>query len=325
MRHLYLRKQFPTFYTVEMTLVEYSDSESSGSDEAKTNPRTLPSNNAAFSINKSNPRKIQVKLTDQPTNDDEPPAKRPRVGGVFSGFNAMLPAPKRDDKVPVQKSTRRVFSLKTSGEPAFSREFDDGPTERETVPDLPMKGNAMIFKPLSVARNVKKKVVSRSAVKEPAPISTQEQQPKVSLFGNVADDIPLPEVEDTEDLEEEEREISETSIPTDHGSAGQSLEDVASDLNLSASARRQLLGRNGKSSGTAINIVNFNTDMEYAANEELRAAGQQVQHNPVRAIAPGKHSLKQLVSAASGQKEALEESFASGKRNKKEAGSRYGW
>jgi len=74
-----------------------------------------------------------------------------------------------------------------------------------------------------------------------------------------------------------------------------------------------------------VDVVNFNTDAEYAANELFRQSGEQVQHNPVRAIATGKHSLKQLVSAATGQKEALEESFASGKRNKREAGNKYGW
>ncbi|KAL8828781.1 MAG: hypothetical protein Q9191_002393 [Dirinaria sp. TL-2023a] len=104
----------------------------------------------------------------------------------------------------------------------------------------------------------------------------------------------------------------------------QSLDAIAADLNLSESAKRQLFGRN-KNSSAAINIVSFDTDREYAANETLRQAGEQAQHNPVRAIAPGKHSLKQLVSAASNQKDALEEQFASGRRNKKEAGSKYGW
>ena len=112
----------------------------------------------------------------------------------------------------------------------------------------------------------------------------------------------------------------------------QSLDSIAADLGLSESAKRQLFGRQrgqgvvgGSQVQSAVNIINFNTDKEYAANETLRAAGETVQHNPVRAIAPGKHSLKQLVSAASTQKEALEEHFASGKRNKKEAGSKYGW
>lgn len=112
----------------------------------------------------------------------------------------------------------------------------------------------------------------------------------------------------------------------------QSLSAIATDLNLSASAKRQLLGRHHNTNKThpsqpsnIPNIVNFNTDEEYAANELLRQAGETVQHNPVRGIAPGKHSLKQLVNAASNQKDALEEQFASGRRNKKEAGSKYGW
>ena len=108
----------------------------------------------------------------------------------------------------------------------------------------------------------------------------------------------------------------------------QSLTSIASDLNLTRAETRQLLGRqkhNHTDGPSTINIVNFNTDAEYAANEILRQAGETVQHNPVRAIAPGKHSLKQLVNAASSQKDALEESFASGRRNKKEAGSKYGW
>ena len=103
----------------------------------------------------------------------------------------------------------------------------------------------------------------------------------------------------------------------------QSLDDIAGDLKLSAAERRQLFGR--QKGGRATTIKNFNTDQEYVHNEELRAAGEQAVHNPVRAIAPGKHSLKQLVNAAQSQKEALEESFAKGKSNRAEASSRYGW
>ena len=109
--------------------------------------------------------------------------------------------------------------------------------------------------------------------------------------------------------------------------ASQSLDDIAGDLNLSAAERRQLFGRQkaGRGGQSALNVINFNTDKEYLHNEELRAAGEQVALNPVRAIAPGKHSLKQLVNAAVQQKDALEESFAKGKSNRQEASSRYGW
>jgi len=71
-------------------------------------------------------------------------------------------------------------------------------------------------------------------------------------------------------------------------------------------------------------VVNFNMEREYAANEALRASGEQV-YNPVRAIAPGKHSLRQVVSMAQNNQSALEDSFAQGKNNRKDAAGRYGW
>jgi len=225
--------------------------------------------------------------------------------------------------------------------------------------EVPLKGNPFMFKPLSVARNNKKPkrkldpskaiaskpsdvpvLASPTTIKadtsdkpEPAPA-----QKKVSLFGMNSDPephIPLPAEDDEDEIVEVlDDPISDEDYSGAFGSQGpavstsdqaQSLDTIASDLNLSKAERRQLFGRNGRPGGTAMNVVNFNTDEEYAANEALRATGEQVQHNPVRSIAPGKHSLKQLVSAATGQKDALEESFATGRRNKKEAGSKYGW
>jgi hypothetical protein len=119
-----------------------------------------------------------------------------------------------------------------------------------------------------------------------------------------------------------------SATPDDHAGAASfnpaSLDTIANDLNLSKSERRQLFGRNAIPAESR--ILTFNTDQEYASNQAMaqsELAAQQ--HNPVRAIAPGKHTLQQLVNAASSQREALEESFATGRRNKKEAGSRYGW
>lgn len=382
-----------------MSLVAYSDSE--GSDDEKPQSRTdksqtkpaisLPNSN--FAVNKSNPRKIQVKLHDLPDNDGadgEPAPKRPRVGGgTFSGFNAMLPAPKRDSdsKAPAKHAARNVFSLKTGAEPGFSRESDaelrqlfaeqDGGNQRDqedTIPSVtkntnlaenvikeqPKQGNTFMFKPLSVARN-NKKPKRKTDTSKPALPNTldksrapstdttssdtaQNPEPapppkKVSLFSmnNEPEPVPAPVPVPQNQEDDEIIEILDEPVEGDISARpefpstapenfhSQSLDTIASDLNLSKAARRQLFGRLGHASGTAVNVVNFNTDQEYAANEALRAAGEQVQHNPVRAIAPGKHSLKQLVSAATGQKDALEESFATGRKNKKEAGSKYGW
>ena len=144
-------------------------------------------------------------------------------------------------------------------------------------------------------------------------------------FQNAHDEDEIVEILDDPLGEDDFPASSEAITSVRASTTPQTLGSIASDLKLSKSDRRQLFGRRGQPAGTAINVVNFNTDQEYAANEALRASGEQVQHNPVRAIAPGKHSLKQLVNAATGQKEALEESFATGRKNKKEAGSKYGW
>ena len=108
--------------------------------------------------------------------------------------------------------------------------------------------------------------------------------------------------------------------------APQSLEALYTTL--SESERRQLFGRKGVGDLSAlegISVKNFNTDTEYSANEELRASGEQQEIRTVRAINPGKHSLRQLVNVAVTQKDALEESYARGAANKKEGGSKYGW
>jgi Mitotic checkpoint regulator, MAD2B-interacting len=394
-----------------MVLVTYSDSENSADEKTqapakKDTPASATRPDTKFTVDKFNPRKIRVNL--QEVNDEgatnegdgEPTRKRPRIGGGYSGFNSMLPAPKRDTqsangvKPASSGAPRKVFSLKTGAEPGFSRESDaelkqlfaeqstdpvedglgdtTGPGRDNTgtigglslppvsQPAPPKQGNAMMFKPLSVARNThtKKKPPAKHSGTAPgsrgqtkAPNIAPESSipaPKVNLFSIGNKDEP-PDTPGAQQVEYEPlvyQRTAEEDDPTAMASDGtgntpplndpalstaseplqQSLDSIASDLNLSASAKRQLLGRNHKNaSKISSSIINFNTDQEYAANEVLRASGEQVQHNSVRAIAPGKHSLKQLVNAASGQKEALEESFASGRRNKKEAGGRYGW
>ena len=228
--------------------------------------------------------------------------------------------------------------------------------------EVKLVGKPLMFKPLSVSRKPARKTTGtdpaapttstllpatpQAKVEKPAP------KAKVSLF-SMSTESPIPSApassteyqpmwkESVEDADEEEadsfslepsyedstpvnRHMAPPAVPTPPIS--QSLEDIAGDLNLSAAERRQLFGRQkGGREQSATKIINFNTDKEYEHNEELRAAGDQITHNPVRAIAPGKHSLKQLVNAAQSQKEALEESFAKGKSNRAEASSRYGW
>lgn len=235
--------------------------------------------------------------------------------------------------------------------------------QKEQKSDSAKKGGPAMFKPLSVARKPKKKKLDRpedaaiarsmgaassdevATVKKASLFSIdsetgvrdgrheQEGEYRPMIYGSAKPpDRPAEGSHSNHEhpgtsgnsVDGTENSIgTAASLPSSQG-ASQSLDAIAADLNLSASAKRQLFGRN-KNKASQVSVVNFDTDQEYAANEILRQAGEQALHNPVRSIAPGKHSLKQLVNAASHQKEALEEHFASGKRNKKEAGSKYGW
>ena len=391
-----------------MALVTYSDSEGSES-ESPPNPKPAdtkpapPSSSPKFIVDRGNPRKIRVNLADSTTNGDkgaedddnnEHTRKRPRLGGGggLSGFNSMLPAPKRAKQELAKKgvgaqsgepgSTRKVFSLKTSATKGFDREDDAGQDRGQgsgeqqlaelnqlKAEDVVPKGNAMMFKPLSVSRNTGKKKKSTASPQPaqrkeqtvqpaaPAPEPAPAPKPKVSLFGmsneektdspeerfewstayepliyNSAPSGPAPGPAPPPDTQPDSLSSHPSQPqPTPNQAEPQSLENIASDLNLSQSEMRQLLGRRGQeTSRGAPKVLTFNTDQEYKSNAEYISVASDAelasqQHNPVRSIAPGKHNLQQLVNQVSNQRDALEDSFASGKRNRKEAGSRYGW
>ncbi|KAF8448298.1 mitotic checkpoint regulator, MAD2B-interacting-domain-containing protein [Terfezia claveryi] len=110
-----------------------------------------------------------------------------------------------------------------------------------------------------------------------------------------------------------------------------SLESMAQTIGLDDAAMRQLLGRKGRGRNNIPDIsqiATFDVNTEYASNT-LLARSEEAQRaasvNPVRSIAPGKHHLTQLLNAAQQQKGSLEEAFAEGKRNRREAGGKYGW
>ncbi|KAK1849576.1 hypothetical protein CCHR01_07784 [Colletotrichum chrysophilum] len=224
--------------------------------------------------------------------------------------------------------------------------------------EVKLVGKPMMFRPLSVARKPKKKTPSSvtptasktEPAKAPEQASKEVSAPapapapkKVSLFSIEPEETPTdptpafsgggayePLFETQQDESNGYADYASQMnypLPSTAPTNSNSLDNIADDLNLSAAARRELFGRQkgGANQQTASRVINFNTDEEYKHNEELRAAGQQQIHNPVRSIAPGKHSLRQLVNQVQTQREALEESFAKGKSNRKEASSRYGW
>lgn len=241
------------------------------------------------------------------------------------------------------------------------------PEGQKPAEEVALVGKPLMFKPLSVSRKPKKNVAAKMAAapKSAAPVNPApsavaaraSEEPlmkkkKVSLFSIAAETDDAPEIAPSSSAYEPmfpeesasatddfaaydaqyssaygEPQSATNGTPTATTMQADSLESIASDMNLDAAARRALFGRRGVPAPTqsASRVINFNTDQEYAHNEELRASGEQQIYNPVRAIAPGKHSLRQLVNQVHNQKDALEESFAKGKSNQKEAGQRYGW
>jgi len=210
----------------------------------------------------------------------------------------------------------------------------------------------MMFKPLSVGRKPKKKSSSTVAPKEPittpsevaktVPSIVAPPKKKSLLFSSIDhESATVPnaqeyqpeftapeEVDRAYDEDPDDQLYSEAFAPTASAVPSQpqtnDLQSLASTLNLTKEQRRQLFGRDG--AGNA-KLASFNLAQEYSSNNALMQdeANQAPLHNPVRAIAPGKHSLQQLLNSAQNQKEALEESFARGKANKAAAGTKYGW
>ncbi|KAI1168637.1 mitotic checkpoint regulator, MAD2B-interacting-domain-containing protein [Nemania serpens] len=241
------------------------------------------------------------------------------------------------------------------------------PAGQKPADEVELVGKPLMFRPLSVSRKKPtKKATTKSTTTTPTLASTApttqavvaETEPppkkKISLFSISDEDTQEPEQQnesnsvyetliDTADTFETSSADAFAAYDAQYGSyaassqaatissvtgtASNSLDSIASDMNLSATARRELFGRRGAPSASvaAAKVINFDTEMEYAHNEVLRASGEQQAHNPLRAIAPGKHSLRQLVSQVHNQRDALEESFAKGKAKQNEAGTRYGW
>ncbi|KAF2717346.1 hypothetical protein K431DRAFT_288645 [Polychaeton citri CBS 116435] len=381
-----------------MALVAYSDSEGSDTEPVTTAPLIKPTSSSTNPkptfqkvVDSSRPgsRKIKVELpsfkpeTQQGDEPGERPAKRSRTGGAFSGFNSLLPAPKRRAQ---NAGPKAGVNLKTSSEAAFPRASIESqlPKERneyeadgqdatagtsttgnvntssggQTLGDEDNDGvakepkgvgKATRFMPLSVAGKKKKPKPKLPAMEEtpPAQRSIQDHSVKEAATGATPEKVSKAKRSLFSVTQEEADEALKTSngpyqpifqrdrsldgVASEAQSAQNtpiqanpnSLETVASDLNLTAAQRRQLFGRNG--AGSSANIQTFNTEAEYAANEHLRQAGEVVEHRAVKAIAPGKHSLQQLVSNAKTQQDAMEDKWAAGRRERGEAGGKYGW
>ncbi|OTB20320.1 hypothetical protein K445DRAFT_41052, partial [Daldinia sp. EC12] len=287
------------------------------------------------------------------------PAPRPGINlktGATPGFS-------RETNENEEGGSDEARTTNEDAEPATKQ--PSIPTEQKPAEEVKLVGKPLMFKPLSVSRKPGKKSATKakSAIATPTPpappqpseepqkkeekkVEPPPKRQKISLFSisDEPDTEPIetntsstgvyepmfstPSTTTADEFAAYDAQFAASSIaPPPRATASSSsdtLDAIAADMNLSAAARRELFGRSGEPS--ASRVVRFDTDREYAHNEALRASGQlQPTYNPVRSIAPGKHSLRQLVTQVQSQREALEESFAKGHGNRKEASSKYGW
>lgn len=249
-------------------------------------------------------------------------------------FRALLGLPAQKSETKTEEVARK--SPQDTGVPPLP--VTQAPARRVFMP----KGMGVPKKKKPVARPVAAPPAATQA--GPANVPAVEQKPppkpKVSLFG-MSQEATVPTEQSTGEYQPllygTEQDDNDTTIPNSTFQSTTTashprdtpngLTNIASELNLSAGERRQLFGRKGQGPDlSSAKIVEYNTDKEYAHNEWVRQQGETVQHNALKSISgTGKNSLRSLINVASTQKDALEEHFASGRRNKREAGSKYGW
>ncbi|KAJ9161159.1 Mitotic checkpoint regulator, MAD2B-interacting-domain-containing protein [Coniochaeta hoffmannii] len=273
----------------------------------------------------------------EPSNDDDYAEDGSSSGATGGGGGLRLPPPKN-------------HSSGSAAGPSI-------PEDQKPAEEVKLVGKPLMFKPLSVSRKpVKKKAFKASEASgttatpkrpaEPAPSPAPEPpKKKISLF-SIGAETESPATAETNPSGAYEPLFSSTeagvpeptyeSYPTpSHAQpppppSSSSLSGIADDLNLTPQARRELFGRDGgagAAAAAAARVVSFDMSREYEHNEALRQSGGAAagNHNPVRSIKAGKHSLRQLVNAVQSNASALEESFAAQKGKKNEAGARYGW
>ncbi|KAF3916090.1 hypothetical protein ABW20_dc0104374 [Dactylellina cionopaga] len=211
----------------------------------------------------------------------------------------------------------------------------------ETKPSGPVKGRPI--------QPFFRKTATKKVAKPNGVVAKPEEKKKVSLFslGSALDEKPLgtaagasatgeykpiliediaPAVDDiyTEAASHQQEGEIEDAHNLGPAQGPQTFQTISEEVGMDEASMRMFMGRRGRNQ--EIKLMDFNVDKEYEKNEAARVAGELApEKNVVRSIKPGKHQLTSLLNAAQSQRAALEESFAQGRRNKKEAGSKYGW
>ncbi|KAK9367479.1 mitotic checkpoint regulator, MAD2B-interacting-domain-containing protein [Lipomyces kononenkoae] len=229
-----------------------------------------------------------------------------------SGKDATTKDESNKSQEPVLRETKDDFRKQEK------RTATDGPVERNSDDPNPMKKRKSRLAGMSLDLGL---------VGETDKLVQRESTTLVGAYKP----LMLPDLPDlSESVENEETFDGQTtsinSLPAEAASSNSAtdLKSIAEEIGLSDSNLQILEGRHRKRD-QPIRIVDYSVDEQYSYNQSLIASGAAQTVQPVRTIGSGKHQLRGLINSATQQRESLEEAFASGKRNKRESGAKYGF
>ncbi|KAK4123809.1 hypothetical protein N657DRAFT_656149 [Parathielavia appendiculata] len=253
--------------------------------------------------------------------EGQKPEEEVKLVGKPLMFKPLSVARKKAPAKAKKKDLAAVVTPPMPGVAASQTSFTAPPAASATTesPEFPPKKKVSLF---SIGDD------------EPAP-TTSVTTAQTGTYEPMFTSVPEPDQEDDEESAVtstyptyQQQQQQQSSVPSQHH---QDLSSLASTL--TPAARRELFGRSTTTTTSSYSsvlppnakVIEFDMEREYEHNEAVRASGAQQAYNPVRSIAPGKHSLRQVVNMAQSNQGALEESFARAKSNKKDAAGRYGW
>jgi hypothetical protein len=267
-----------------------------------------------------------------------------------SSISSFLPTPKnRQKKEPLtQSKTRRTLGAGVKS--TFDGEMTmpvmgDCSVSATSVSNL--SGNKSDIIPAAVAARLAKygqtaiinsgqsseKGSSKTVKKVPSqempalpPLFSFQASPTVAPSASSAEYRPLMISEETTTSNEE---LDDEAVQNVKGEAHLlSLDTLAETTGVGVSEINKFESRHNRArrSQQPIEVVDFKVDEFYEANEELRSRGDFNNiKRPVQAVGAGRHQLSTLLRSAQQNREGLEETFSRGKRNKREAGKKYGF
>ncbi|KAK9312421.1 mitotic checkpoint regulator, MAD2B-interacting-domain-containing protein [Lipomyces starkeyi] len=197
----------------------------------------------------------------------------------------------------------------------------DDATENDPVDTIPMKKHKSRLAGMSLDLGLVDESDKKS---QRSPVANVSGPYKPLMLPDLSELDAETVIEAEQTFNGQVADTSSFPVKTASDDPAQDLKTIAKEVGLSDSNLQILEGRHRKTD-QPIRIVDYSVDEQYSYNQSLIASGAAQTVQPLRSIGSGKHQLRGLINSATQQREGLEEAFASGRRNKRESGAKYGF